>query len=37
MDILRTPDSAFAAVPDFDFPVTYTNVTTDDGTVVRVA
>ncbi|NDE60354.1 MAG: alpha/beta fold hydrolase, partial [Acidimicrobiia bacterium] len=37
MDVLRTPDSAFAAVPDFDFPVMYTNITADDGTSMRVA
>jgi haloalkane dehalogenase len=37
MDVLRTPDSAFAAVPDFDHPVTYTDVTADDGTTLRVA
>ena len=37
MDVLRTPESAFAAVPDFDFPVTYTNVTAHDGTTLRVA
>ena len=37
METLRTPDAAFAAVPDFDHPVVYTNVTADDGTVLRVA
>lgn len=37
MDVLRTPDSAFAAVPGFDFPVKYTDITADDGTTLRVA
>jgi len=37
LDVLRTPDSAFAAVPDFDFPVKYTDITADDGTILRVA
>ena len=31
MDILRTPDERFAAVPDFDYPADYVEVDSGDG------
>ncbi len=36
MKILRTPDSAFAAVPDYPFAPHYTEVTDADGTALRI-
>ena len=37
MELLRTPDSAFANISDWAFEPVYTNITADDGTVIRVA
>ena len=37
MDVLRTPDPCFDHLPNFDHEPHYTDVTTDDGTVLRVA
>ncbi|MEY3796017.1 MAG: hypothetical protein RLZZ170_31, partial [Actinomycetota bacterium] len=37
MELLRTPDSAFANIPDWAFEPVYTNITADDATVIRVA
>ena len=37
MELLRTPDSAFANITDWAFEPVYTNITADDGTVIRVA
>ena len=36
MELLRTPDTAFANVPDWSFEPSYTNVTADDGTVIEI-
>lgn len=36
MKILRTPDSAFDAIPDYPFAPRYTEVTDADGTRVRI-
>ena len=36
MKILRTPDSAFAAIPDYPFAPHYTHVTDADGTALRI-
>lgn len=36
MKILRTPDSAFAAIPDYPFAPHYTDVTDADGTALRI-
>ena len=37
MELLRTPDSAFANITDWAFEPVYTNITADDATVIRVA
>lgn len=37
MDVLRTPDQCFDGLPDWPYAPVYTDVSTDDGTVVRVA
>lgn len=36
MKILRTPDSQFAKLPDFDFEPTYTTIRDDNGTELRI-
>ena len=36
MKVLRTPDSQFADLPDYDFTPNYTSVTDADGTVLRM-
>ena len=36
MDVLRTPDSAFVNLPDYDFPPDYTQITDADGTGLRI-
>lgn len=36
MDILRTPDSRFERLPDFDFKPHYTTIHSDDGTAIRI-
>ncbi len=36
MKILRTPDSQFENLPDYDFEPTYTVITDDDGTDIRI-
>lgn len=36
MKILRTPDSAFAALPDYPFAPHYTDITDADGTALRI-
>jgi len=36
MNVLRTPDSRFANLPDFDFEPTYTTIRDDDGTELRI-
>jgi haloalkane dehalogenase len=36
MNILRTPDSRFASLPDYDFEPTYSGVMADDGTEIRI-
>ena len=36
MKILRTPDSQFENLPDYDFEPSYTNIKDDDGTVIRI-
>mgnify|MGYP001552331147 CR=1 FL=1 len=36
MKILRTPDSQFENLPDYGFEPTYTTITDDDGTEVRI-
>lgn len=36
MKILRTPDTAFAAIPDYPFAPHYTDVTDAGGTVLRI-
>jgi haloalkane dehalogenase len=37
MDVYRTPDDAFADLPDFPYEPRYVEVTADDGTTLRVA
>lgn len=36
MRVLRTPDERFASLVDYPFAPTYTNVTADDGTALRI-
>jgi len=36
MDVLRTPESAFAALPNWPYEPVYTDVTAHDGTTLRV-
>ena len=36
MKILRTPDSQFDNLPDFDYEPTYTTIRDDDGTEIRI-
>lgn len=36
MEVLRTPDSAFADVPDFAYEPNYTTITAHDGTPLRL-
>jgi haloalkane dehalogenase len=36
MDVLRTPESAFAGLPDWPYEPVYTDVTAHDGTTLRV-
>lgn len=35
VEVLRTPDECFVGLPDYDFAPHYTEVTADDGTVLR--
>ena len=35
VEVLRTPDDRFVGLPDYDFAPHYTEVTADDGTVLR--
>jgi haloalkane dehalogenase len=37
MDILRTPDERFSALPDFDLPPSYADIDDGDGGSVRMA
>jgi len=37
MDVLRTPDSCFHGLPEWPYETHYTDVSTDDGTTLRVA
>ncbi|MGY1785286.1 haloalkane dehalogenase [Geodermatophilus sp. SYSU D00698] len=37
MDVVRTPEERFAALPDFPYPPTYVTVDGGDGTPLRVA
>lgn len=36
MKVLRTPDSQFENLPDFDYEPTYTTIRDDDGTGIRI-
>ncbi|WP_369257207.1 haloalkane dehalogenase [Geodermatophilus amargosae] len=37
MDVVRTPEERFAALPDFPYPPTYVTFDAGDGTMLRVA